>query len=229
MPTSRDVGQLRDALQALEVLNRLEALGQAPVASDGLRSQLDEIFRTFTKTLSGTSWCSKFPDHATIADLEDNFETAVTSFKKAMTDAGASIRVSSTLRPKERAYLMHYCWRISKGEVEAKDVPEMEGVDIEWVHPTDAASLQAAKDMVQRYGIMKKPSLTTRHTEGRAIDMTIGWAGDLKIKKADGTEKKITTTPRDGENTDLVAVGRTYGVIKASFEGDPPHWSDDGH
>lgn len=229
MSTMRNVAQLRDALQALEVLNRLEALGQAPVTTDGMRSQLDEIFRNFAKTLSGSVWCSKFPDHAAISDLEDNFETAVISFKKAMTDAGATVRVSSTLRPAERAYLMHYCWRIAKEEVTPKDVPEMAGVDIQWVHPTDAASLQAAKEMVRIYGIVKKPSLTTRHTEGLAIDMTISWTGDLKIKNADGTEKKISSTPRDGENKDLVAIGKTYGVIKATFTGDPPHWSSDGH
>ena len=28
---------------------------------------------------------------------------------------------------------------------------------------------------------------------------------------------------------ELALCGRTYGVIKAVFAGDPPHWSEDGH
>ena len=38
-----------------------------------------------------------------------------------------------------------------------------------------------------------------------------------------------TTTPRDGMNEILATVGATYGVIKAAFANDPPHWSNDGH
>jgi hypothetical protein len=46
---------------------------------------------------------------------------------------------------------------------------------------------------------------------------------------ANGTAKSIDSTPRTGMNADLIAVGATYGAIKATFAGDPPHWSTDGH
>src|SRR5262249_55779763 len=150
-------------------------------------------------------------------------------FIEAMTDAGGSVSIGTTLRPPERAYLMYNAWRIANGEVKAEDVPAMSGVDIEWVHSSDAESVQSAQDMVDGYQIVAKPALNSRHTQGRAIDMTISWSGTLSIANKDGTKSDITSTPRNGENTDLIDVGATYGVIKATFAGDPPHWSDDGH
>jgi len=183
----------------------------------------------FAKTPSGASWVSKFPDSKSTSDLVASFRGGVDSFMEAMTDAGASVSIGTTLRPPERAYLMYNAWRIANAEVKAEDVPAMNGVDIEWVHSSDAESVQSAQDMVDGYQIVAKPALNSRHTQGRAIDMTISWSGTLSISNKDGTKSDITSTPRNGENTDLIDVGATYGVIKATFAGDPPHWSDDGH
>jgi len=182
-----------------------------------------------TKRPSGLVWVSEFPDHGSTADLAANFRAGVDKFIAAMGASGAEVDISSTLRPKERAYLMHYSWRIAKAGDDAATVPAMNGVEIEWVHATPAASRAAALAMVNGYGIVREPSLTSRHTEGRAIDMTISWTGNLTIKNKDGSSVTIATTPRTGENAKLVAVGATYGVVKATFAGDPPHWSDDGH
>jgi hypothetical protein len=57
--------------------------------------------------------------------------------------------------------------------------------------------------------------------------MTIGWQGTLNIRDFDGKLHHISSTPRDGSNPELMAVGATFGVIKLPT--DPPHWSDDGH
>jgi hypothetical protein len=238
MPSRTDVGRVRDALEAITALNLLEERGQGPARAADIRRKLDEVLEgfvlspeiTFTaKKLSGSGWVSEFPDRAATSDLIASFRTGTENFVAAMRTGGATVTISSTLRPKERAYLMHYAWRVAKQEIAAKDVPAMSGVDIEWVHPNDAASRQGAQDMVDGYHLKAKPALTSRHTEGRAIDMTISWSGNLVITDADGTSSTIPTAPRNGENTDLVAVGATYGVVKATFTGDPPHWSDDGH
>jgi hypothetical protein len=181
------------------------------------------------KKLSGAAWVSEFADSQSTSDLKAPFGASVDRFIAAMEEAGASVAIGTTLRPLKRAYLMHYAWRIAKKEIKAGDVPAMTNVDIEWVHPSDAASIQAAADMVSGYNIVAKPALNSRHTEGRGIDMTISWSGTLTISKKDGTSVAITGTPRNGENTDLQSVGKGYGVIKATFAGDPPHWSDDGH
>lgn len=75
--------------------------------------------------------------------------------------------------------------------------------------------------MVDGYRIVFRPSLTSRHTEGRAIDMNIAGAIGRTIVDATGRERTV------GSSADLHEIGRSYGVIKLAT--DPPHWSDDGH
>jgi len=110
----------------------------------------------------------------------------------------------------------------------------MAGVDINWVHTNPngtvnlAASHLAASQMVQGYGIAYAPALVSRHSEGKAIDMTISWTGDLTITNGSGTAVTINSLPRNGSgNAALHHVGATYAVIK--LHSDPPHWSTDGH
>ena len=80
--------------------------------------------------------------------------------------------------------------------------------------------------MADAYGIDYPPALTSRHTRGRAIDMSISWNGTLSINNRDDDPIDIVSAPRNGRNTDLHMVGATYGVYK--LVRDPPHWSDDG-
>ena len=80
---------------------------------------------------------------------------------------------------------------------------------------------------VNGYGIAFQPALQSLHTEGRAIDMTIKWTGNLTVKKKNGTPTTITGAPRNGSNTQLRNVGLSYGVKKLPT--DPPHWSATGH
>jgi hypothetical protein len=111
----------------------------------------------------------------------------------------------------------------------------MPGVAIEWVHRDArgavdrAASQRAAAQMVQAFDMNDAAALHSRHTQGRAIDMTIRWSGELRIRDATGRLVTIRSTPRNGLNRELDAVGATFGVIKAIRRRDRPHWSDDGH
>ena len=185
------------------------------------------------KTLSGASWVQKFPNSTSLDDLVDPFKGKAKQFVAALQKAGATVDISSTLRPKERAYLMHWSFKISGG-LDPEKVPEMKGVDIEWVHRDDkgkkntAASKTAADMMVSGYDIAFEPALTSRHTEGKAIDMDISWAAkELTITDGAGKSVTIKSGNKDGSNTGLQTVGKSYGVIKLGS--DPPHWSSDGH
>lgn len=81
---------------------------------------------------------------------------------------------------------------------------------------------------MQGYHIVFKPAPTSRHTEGKAIDMDISWTGDLTITNAAGAQTVIKTTPLTGAgNTTLHGGGAGCGVHKLAS--DPPHWSTDGH
>lgn len=175
---------------------------------------------------SGAAWVARFPTSRSVDDLAAPFASAVADFVAAIRAAGGTVSISATFRPKQRAYLMHWAWQIARAGFDAALVPPMAGVDIGWVHATPVKSRKAARDMVAAYGIVFKPALNSKHTEGLAIDMTISWSGNLKIRRRDATTLTIGSQPRDGGNAELQKVGLGYGVVK--LPSDPPHWSDDG-
>ena len=206
--------------------------------------------------LSGPAWVNQFPDSKKVADLSGTFRQDVTSFISAMQQAGITVSVVQTLRPPERAYLMHYSWLIAKGKIDPKDVPDFNPkagqapVNICWVHTKSGgsedlpASVAAARQMVSAYHIdphlQVAPALTSLHTKGLAIDMTTTWTQPaITIVNNSGNSVTIKTTPRSGLNTKLMAVGLTYGVhhfccpagtcATAVPGGDANHWSVSGH
>ena len=171
--------------------------------------------------LSGSKWVAKFPTSRSTADLSSSFASSVDRFIAAIKVGGGSVTIAATLRPVERAFLMHYAFKISKKQINPDKVPKLNGVDINWVHPTSAESIKAAQEMVNGYDIAYEPALKSRHTEGRAIDMTITGIVGKSMKDAKNQDVAIKNA---GE---LHKVGASYGVIKLAS--DPPHWSDDGH
>lgn len=182
--------------------------------------------------LSGLDWYkknqSKYPDSDSLADLSGTFKTNATNFINALKDAGAKVSVNSTLRDPTRAFLMHWAWKVAKGMVKADKVPSKSGVNIEWDHDDDKESQKAAQDMIGPSGFKMAyiAVLDSNHLTGQAVDMDISWSGTLKIKNAKGEDVEITTSPTNGNNKDLWAVGETYGVKKLAS--DPPHWSFNG-
>lgn len=178
--------------------------------------------------LSGPHWYNSFPTSRSITDLASPFRQRVQAFQKALIDGGAQIIISATYRPPQRAYLMHYAARIDRGELDPVDVAPMAGVDIEWVHYTNAGSLLAAAQMVDIYGIGGNPvALSSLHTQRLAIDWNVTWEGTLKIKDGDGNIVEIGAPRDSSRNTILFDVGASYGVYK--LENDPPHWSYNGY
>src|SRR5688572_14463830 len=63
-------------------------------------------------TLSGSIWVSKFPNSRKVSDLEQPFKTNVERFLAALKNSGATVVIADTLRPAERAYLMHFSFAI---------------------------------------------------------------------------------------------------------------------
>ena len=182
---------------------------------------------------SGVEWVNQFPTSSSPTDLVEPFRTSVNNFLAALRGAGTTVTIADTLRPAQRVYLMHWCYTIANGTVNPAKVPLLDGVDIQWVHtdangnPDPIATKAAAAAMVRGYGIVFAPALTSRHTEGLAIDFTVTWNGDLTIQDAGKVPRKIASLPGNGGNPDLHEVGASYGVIKLVT--DPPHWSSDGH
>jgi hypothetical protein len=247
-----NLSQSRDVLEQIALINKaVERFDPASAARAHLLSTRDRLaslltangegrrlFMAETATArepSGPAWVARFPGSASPDDCIEPFRSSLKAFLAALAAAGAQVDIAATFRPSERAYLMHWSWKIAKNLVDPRAVPAMSGVDIDWVHRTASGdadlpkSRSAASQMVSRYGLVSQPALASRHTERRAVDMDISWSGSLSIRNADGTPNRISTEPRSGMNEDLIAVGQGYGVIKAEFDGDPPHWSEDGH
>lgn len=191
--------------------------------------------------VSGAHWCARYPTSTAVTDLTDPFRANVSAFTAALRSASATVSIAATYRPKQRAYLMHWAWGIAKGlpanmcrpgdkpgvPIAPASVPPYPGIEIDWTHRGDLAKARAAAaEMVAGYGLRYCASLDGRHMQRRAVDMTIGWNGVLAIRDKAGTLVKIASQPRNGLNRELIALGKTFGVIK--LISDPPHWSDDG-
>jgi len=101
---------------------------------------------------SGLPWCARFPGSKSVSDLAEPFRSSVQRFLGAL-HAGtppATVAINATVRPPERAYLMHYAWLIAHGQIAPNAVPPMRGVDIVWNH---ASAVPAADAMVHGYGM----------------------------------------------------------------------------
>jgi len=185
---------------------------------------------------SGNYWVTWANAHAKnsnkVDDLELSFRNNVKAFIKALRDAGANVDVTTTKRNDKRAYLFHWSWKISQGKCKPSDAKKMIGVDIECDHGDIKKSKVSALEMVNGFGLavpprsINPPSLTSNHISGKAIDMTIKWAGTIKVKKKDGTETVLTFISNVNTNTALHKVGESYGVKK--LKTDAPHWSFNG-
>jgi hypothetical protein len=195
---------------------------------------------------SGVWWVSQFPASKRVDDLENAFRVRVVRFLKVLTAARARVDITATLRPPQRAYLMHYAWCIARQGADPAAVPAYQPhpggtatVDIQWLHRDAAgqadipASRRAAQKMVQGYGILRlgvPPALDSLHIRGQAVDMLISWDGLLSAVDAVGHQVQIDTAPRDGTNSELIRVGASFGVIHLiKVHQDPPHWSVNGH
>ncbi|HTL53679.1 MAG TPA: peptidoglycan-binding domain-containing protein [Planctomycetota bacterium] len=182
--------------------------------------------------LSGPLWVREFPTSRSTRDLVSPFRENVDRFLAALEAAGVTILIEATLRPPARAHLMHYAWRIAREDLDPRSIPVHPGIPIDWCHrdsagqPCFAAAFAAAQAMVEAYDIVYRPAVTSVHCEGRAIDLTLTWPGDIEVKDTTGRAVAVRGSPRNCNHPTLHAIGATYGVLK--LVRDTPHWSDNG-
>ena len=180
---------------------------------------------------SGAAWWhanqARFPNSDRLADLAGPFRAKAIRFTEALREAGARIDVSATLRNRTRAQLMHYCWKVAKGTIAPAAVPAIPGCAILWDHGDPASSRRGAQEMVDLFGIVYEPALTSQHIEGRAVDMDISWNGTIRVREADGGTRSVGAPRNGADNQVLHEIGAGYGVLKLLT--DPPHWSENGH
>ena len=178
--------------------------------------------------LSGPSWAGRFRDSSSVGALSGTFRSHVSAFIAAMRHAGIKVRPIATLRPAERAFLMHYSWLIAHRKLSPLRVPHFHAdrhhgpVAICWVHvgahgADIHASIVAARKLATTLGVVSMhgaPLLTTLRTEGLSIVMSTTWTSRrITITDAMGHRVTIRSLPHNGLNKGLIAVGATYLVI----------------
>lgn len=156
-----------------------------------------------TQTPAGRNWCALYPGSRDTRDLAHPFRGYVEAFLDELRENGCTVSITQTLRPIERAYLMHWAWRIARDGVDPKEVdPFSPPIPILWTR-------EGAEEMCRTYRLVVLPSLTSHHIRGIAIDMKItGWEEPY------------------GTLENLYAAGERHKVKK--LRRDPPHWSIDG-
>lgn len=172
------------------------------------------------KELSGVVWCSRFPGSRDVEELSDPFRGNLKRFIDALRTAGVVVNPQATYRPKQRAYLMHYCVKVASGRIAPEHVPACEGVYIQWDHGNPHQSKAAAQAMQSKYGIVYPAAYPTRHSDRTAIDMSLSDYVNRSVVDAHGQTVLVR------KESDLYPIGRSYGVLK--LIPDRPHWSADG-
>jgi hypothetical protein len=118
-------------------------------------------------SLSGAAWWhanqARYSNSSRVDDLEDGFRKKVEAFLAALKVAGSEVRISTTRRSADRAYLMHSSCQIAHRLVKPLEVPQRQGVDIRWDHGDLKKSKEAAAEMVRLFGMKHDASLTSRH------------------------------------------------------------------
>lgn len=203
------------------------------------------------KQLSGKDWKNKYPSNNTLEALEnkDNkgFGSSVKNFVQALQKAGVKVSINSVYRPVERQYLMYHAKQIATGkEKDPNKVPERKGVNIQWDHGDLKASVKAAQEMVDAFGIKNTivaPPNTSEHNKGygktTAIDMTLSWNTMINVQFGPNGPHAGETVPigplgKKNLNPIIMDMAKSYGVthfgdiLGGNPAKDPPHWSIDG-
>lgn len=234
-PPSTASAQNPSQLTPAQILQYVQEQKVKAAAVDGNTLSSATAAKTSSSILlepSGRPWCVRFAPSARIDDLKEPFKGNLKRFYAAIVQAGIRIVITTTYRPEERSYLMHYSTQIARNKEPAAAVPSWQGVNIDWMHRDRNGSKadlvkakSAARDMMFGYGIgsvpVSKPGRSL-HNSSQAIDMLLSNFVGKTILDAQDKPRKIKSF------IDLKSVGASYGVIWYGPE-DRVHWSLDGN
>jgi hypothetical protein len=205
---------------------------------------------TREERLSGAHWNKIATDRwggatPNIAELESGFGSDLQKFMDMLRANNIKPKLTSAFRPKQRSYLFHWCLEVANGRMAPKDVPTMEGVEINWDHGNEAKSRQAAQALAVSFGLVGVAALTSNHNSGLAADMVMDFKGNTtntityKIGSRTVTRTiKVDDEAIDGEKNakkvisnigarEFSKAGADFGV-KRAIDNDIVHWSRSG-
>jgi hypothetical protein len=201
----------------------------------------------------GPRWTARFPNPESederlgaLARSRADYAARVRSLLEQLRAQGADVALTSTLRSRERGYLMWGAFRLSRVE-RARDVTriarELESanrdwrlaIPIRWSHPGGwRRTVEAAREMADTYEVVyatEQGARDSNHYSGIAADfVAVGLPRMLRLQAPDGTVREFDLSAPE-ESRDLSLSPELIRWLEAHFElrkllSDYPHWED---
>jgi len=206
----------------------------------------------------GPRWTARFPNPeseperlAALAEARPQTELAarIQSLLEQLRGQGAQVFLTSTVRRRERGYLMWGAFILSR----ADGAPQVERsldllerrrrewgltVPVRWQHPDGArATIEAAREMADTYEVVyatEQGARESMHYTGVAVDLVaVGLPRRLTLRAPDGAQREFDLSD-PSESRDLSLSPRVIDWVEAHFglrklESDYPHWDDADH
>ncbi|HIL02800.1 MAG TPA: hypothetical protein EYG06_11980 [Myxococcales bacterium] len=177
---------------------------------------------------------------------ESSFAARIRSLMSQLRNQGAEVYLNSTVRSRERGYLMWGAFVLSRASDEdevrarAKDLHRAReewglSVSIEWLHPEGwQATREAARAMAETYEVVYATQAGARasdHYTGRAVDLVaLALPRRLDLRAPNGKSRRFDLSPPQAAR-DLSLSPGIIEWIEVNFalkklRSDYPHWSD---
>jgi len=205
--------------------------------------------------LLGANWASRFQNPEIEEDMLEALEDAAPSstftvrlraLMSQLRDQGAEVYLTSTVRLRERGYLMWGAFYLSQSNsprtfrkrlarVRKHNRSWGLNIPIHWQHPDGwRASVESARLMKEAYDVVyatERGARYSKHYGGVAADLTaVGLPRTLVLRAPSGAEKSFDLSD-PSETRDLSLTPRLIEWIEQHFAfskllADYPHWSD---
>ena len=202
----------------------------------------------------GERWSARYPnpddEDAHLQALEDkggaDFRARIEHLIGQLREQGAEVHVMSTVRRRERGYLMYGAFTLSRADTQSQVEQRIEELDrlneewdldipIQWAHPDGwEATVEAAREMADAYNVVyatRHGARYSSHYGARAIDVSVTrLPRSLHLEAPDGTERTFDLSGAD-EPRDLNLTPRLIDWIETHYDfyklrRDYPHWED---
>ncbi|MDH5180934.1 MAG: hypothetical protein OEZ39_02540 [Gammaproteobacteria bacterium] len=201
----------------------------------------------------GPNWTVRYKNPSKEADIihalrkaAPGFNKRVASLVRQLRKQGVAVWYSSSLRHRERGYLMYGAFALSRTGDDSETTAMIKHLDrintdwklhipIRWQHPQGlAATREAARQMKETYGVVYATESGARnslHYEGIAVDFNaVGLPRKLTLRAPNGKQQTFDLSGAE-ESRDLSLTPALIEWIEVNFDfyklrTDYPHWTD---
>ncbi len=202
----------------------------------------------------GPRWTARFPNpegeeqrlEALARSRSSDYASRVRALLAQLRAQGADVALTSTLRSRERGYLMWGAFRLSRvrgagdvkrtvGDLERANRDWKLAVPIRWNHPDGwQSTIEAAREMADTYEVVyatEQGARESNHYTGVAADfVAVGLPRKLNLEAPDGAVREFDLSGRD-EPRDLSLSPELIRWTEDHFGlrkllSDYPHWED---